>query len=31
VRHGERLYVVKGIPAWRQARSPARAQGDGTP
>lgn len=31
VRSGERLYVVKGIPAWRQARSPARARGAGAP
>lgn len=26
VRPGERLYVVKGIPDWRKARSPGRAR-----
>lgn len=31
VRQGERLYVVKGIPGWRQARSPAHARSSGAP
>ena len=31
VRQGERLYVVKGIPGWRQARAPARARRSAEP